>query len=171
MDAVMEMDFDQPLLTLKTLRDWQSRQAQLVESIRAQQEEVAALTRKIDAAKNLLETLSVDEGEEARDAKESPSLTFAPDTSPADESISHAVLAAVGAMKAAPKAAAIKKWIMMHNPAVGTKLDASPAYLYTALMRHVRAGRLVKRSKVYRLPNRSPKGETRGMAPPVPVNP
>lgn len=170
MDAVMEMDFDQPLLTLKTLRDWQSRQAQLVESIRAQQDEVATLTRKIDAAKNLLETLSVGEGEETRAIGENPAVPAAPDSALADESMSHAVLAAVGAMKGAPKAAAIKKYIMMHNPAVGAKLDANPAYLYTALMRHVRAGRLVKRSKVYRLPNRSPKGETGGMAPPAPVN-
>lgn len=74
----------------------------------------------------------------------------------------HAVLVAVGAMKGTPKAAAIRRWISINNPEVAAKLEASPAYLYTTLMRHVRGRRLAKRGKGYRLPISSPKGETGG---------
>ena len=61
----------------------------------------------------------------------------------------------------------IRYWIAKNNPAVDAKLNASPAYFYTVLVRHTRAGRLAKRSRGYRLPQNSPKGETGGMAPPA----
>lgn len=163
-DAVMYMDHDQPLLTVGTVRAWEARLAELGDSIRAQQEEVATLTRKIEAAKVLMEALHMSDAESAFDPSE---LRAQDDTAAPEESISHAVLAAVSAMKGAPKAAAIRAWINTHNPAVGAKLEESPAYLYTTLMRHVRGGRLAKRGKGYRLPQSSPKGETGGVAPPV----
>jgi len=160
---VLFMNYDQPLLTVGIVRDWEARLAELIDSIRAQQEEVIALNRKIDAAKVLMEALPPSAAE---------AIIAMPDEKPAEveiaeASISQAVLAAVGAMKGAPKAAAIRKWISIHNPAVAAKLEASPAYLYTSLMRHVRGGRLAKRSKGYRLHNSSPKGEAGGVTPPA----
>jgi len=157
------MNYDQPLLTVGIVRDWEARLVELIDSIRVQQEEVIALNRKIDAAKVLMEALPPSAAE---------SIVAMTDEKPAEieiaeASISQAVLAAVGAMKGAPRAGAIRKWISTHNPAAGAKLEASPGYLYTTLMRHVRGGRLAKRSKGYRLPNSSPKGETGGVAPPA----
>lgn len=155
------MDNNTPLLTLAQVHDWESRVIEIDESIRAQTEERAILFRKIEAAKVFMEFLPPNDDVIIDEEKIGPS-PGAPAVEGAEESISGAVLAAMSSMKGAPKAATIRRWIKENNAEVGARLDASPAYLYTALMRHVRAGRLAKRGKGYRLPAVSPKGETGG---------
>jgi hypothetical protein len=167
----MYMSSNTPLLTLSQVREWELRKAEIQASIAAQTEEMATLSRKIDAARALMEALSVGEGwsDLPPTLGDGPSQEEAEPQAAPDESISNIVLTAVGAVKAPAKAPAVKNWIVAHHPAVGAKLEANPAYLYTTLTRHVRAGRLTKRGKGYRVVQSSPKGETGGVAPPVPL--
>ena len=146
------MDRDKPLLPLAEIDAWESRVVEIDELIRAQTAERAGLVRKIDAAKVFTETLPAEEKSLATNGVELACEPKAPEMEAVDESLAHEVLAAVGAMKGAPKPALIRRWINQNNPAAGDRLNAHPQYLYTALMRHVRAGRLAKRGNGYRLP-------------------
>jgi hypothetical protein len=171
----MYMHADKPLLTFAQMRDWQARADRLAEDIRVKTAELVALTRTVDAAKAYIASLPNDE----QISFENGDADAAPDMPPdkhddhdatpgaAEESISGCILAAVAAIGGAPKPTVIRRWIAKNSPAADLKLTAQPAYIYTVLMRHVRAGRLAKRGKGYRLPTSSPKGEAGGVAPPA----
>ena len=163
------MDQNKPLLTLAHVRGWEVRVTELAALIRAHTEEMNSLARKIEAAKVFMDPMASGE-DGAEDETVLASSANTPAMEIAEESISQGVLAAVGAMSGSPKPSLIRKWIATHNPEVAVKLDASPAYLYTTLMRHVRAGRLAKRGKGYRLPPVSPKGGTGGIVTPSGLN-
>ena len=162
------MDQNKPLLTLAQVHGWEFRVAELAGLIHAYTEEMNALARKIEAAKVFMDPIQVDDG--AEDEAVLASSANTPAMEIAEESISQGVLAAVGAMSGSPKPSVIRKWIATHNPEVAAKLDASPAYLYTTLMLHVRAGRLAKRGKGYRLPTSSPQKGTGGIVTPSGLN-
>jgi hypothetical protein len=158
------MDDNKPLLTLAQLQSWQARRVEIASVMGALAQEDGVLARKIEAAKIFVDDAM--ENDAVFDEELLSSSPDAPTMEVAEANVSRAVLAAVGAMKGTPKAAAIRRWITVNNPEVATKLDASPAYLYTTLMRHVRGKRLAKRGKGYRLPIGSPKGETGGVVTP-----
>jgi hypothetical protein len=162
------MDQNKPLLTLAQVNEWEARCVVLADSIRVQTEEMNNLARKIERAKAYMELLAAEDEADAEETKLASSVEV-PLMEAAEESISGAVLAAVGAMPGSPKPSVIRKWIGTHNPEVAAKLDASPAYLYTTLMRHVRAGRLAKRGKGYRLPTSPLKKGTGGDSTPSDV--
>jgi hypothetical protein len=170
----MYMQSDKPLLTLAQMQGWQAQADRLAEEIRGKTAELASLTRRIETAKAFVASLPDDEQVSFEATNTSISAPSGDDgcaeiADTQEDSISGGILAAVAALGGAPKPAVIRRWIAKNNVAVDTKLVARPGYLYTALMRHVRAtpARLVKRGKGYRLPASSPKGEAGGVAPPA----
>jgi hypothetical protein len=50
----MAYDFDKPLLTLAQIKTWQERKLQLEREVRARQEEMAGINRKLEAAKEFV---------------------------------------------------------------------------------------------------------------------
>jgi hypothetical protein len=148
---VTYMTNDTPLLTLSQVRDWEARRAELRSLLARNTEELELLTLKIDAAKNLIDLLPVDMARSLTEELTESAENSTPN-SKGDNSVSHVVLSAVIAQKGSAKANVIREWISEHHPSVSEKLVANPAYLYTSLMRHVKAGRLAKRGKSYRVP-------------------
>jgi hypothetical protein len=163
----MHADSDKPLLTFAHLREWQATAAALEQTIEMSQVELAALRRRIDAALALVETLPATE-REAAVSQELPSPDAPPLSSDEKEgeAVSPAVLAAVTALKGAPRPRVIRQWIAKNNPQIDAKLRDHPQYFYTVLARHVQGGRLAKRGNGYRLPLSSRKGNPGGSRPP-----
>jgi hypothetical protein len=160
-----------PLLTVAQIQVWAARRIEIANTLATLEAEDAVLQRKLEAAKVFVdEAMKNDMANQPHDEDGLAADPNAPSMEAAEESISHGVLAAVAAMKGAPKAVAIRKWIVTNNPDVAKKLEAHPGYLYTTLMRHVRGRRLAKRGKGYRLPINSPKGETGRAATPPGLN-
>jgi hypothetical protein len=162
------MDRDKPLLTLAQMDSWVSRVTQLDELISAQTEERAALVRKIEAARAYAELLGLDQDDSMDEADDIGDPTESVPES--EESAAREILAAVGSLKGTPRGTVIRRWIKENNAALDARLTAHPQYLYTALARHVRRGRLVKRGKGYRLPGVSPKRGTGGPVTPSGLN-
>jgi hypothetical protein len=50
----MAFDFNKPLLTLAQIKEWQERKLHLEREIRARQEEMAGINRKLEAAKEFV---------------------------------------------------------------------------------------------------------------------
>ena len=157
------MDRDKPLATLAKMDEWEARVAEIDASIHAQTEERALLIRKIDAAKVLAEDLPLQKVEAEIELPASAEKEI---EEVGEDSAAHEILLAVSAMGGAPKPALIRRWIRKHNPALSARLDAHPQYLYTALMRHVRRGRLAKRGNGYRVPPSSLKKGAGGVVTP-----
>lgn len=152
------MNNDRPILTLAPLvREWLARISQIDADLRGMTEERDTLIRKVEAAKVLMGGIPEEEGLSVESALEEPQKA-AQDGH--DDSWPSAVLSAVADLGGCPKPALIRRWITKNNPIMAAKLEASPAYFYTVLMRLVRGGRLAKRGKGYRLPTSSPRGET-----------
>lgn len=159
------MDRDKSFHPLTQIDAWESRVAEIDESIRVQTDERVTLIRWIEAAKVIAEFLAPDISRFEHDKSASASVA-APQVANEEDSAAHEILIAVGAMKAPQKPVAIRQWINKNNPALAARLTVHPQYLYTVLTRHVRAGRLTKRGNRYRLPPSSPKKGAGGVVTP-----
>jgi hypothetical protein len=154
------MFHDRPILTLTQVRQWERRLTEIEALTTKLSEEATDLTRKLEAARVLMG--DVTDGE----TKASPAGN-GEGVSP-DGGVPASVLRAVEALNGtAPKPADLKNWIKVNIPSAYEKLQRSPTYLYTALLRHVQMGRLVKEGDGYGLPTSSAQAETGGVAPPA----
>ncbi len=160
----MHVRDDRPVLTYSQLREWQRRIAEIAVQAAALQAESLMLGHKLDAAKVIIggDLPLDDEAELATQASVPEEL----DKDETGDPFPEVVLKAVAALGGAPKPSDIKQWITKYGTGAAPH-KATQAYFYTVLMRHARAGRLIKEGDRYRLPTSSPEGETGGWAPPA----
>jgi hypothetical protein len=160
---------DRPLLTLGHVRAWEARRQEIVDAMRALQEEDAKLARKLEAAQVFMIDLPPDNvvgdvapvghqsvDDEDGDARE---RGLFPDE----------VLHAVSMIGGAPPPKTIRSWLRQNGTTPFVRDRADKQYFYTTLMRHAENGRLIKVGEGYSLPASSPQGETEGVAPSVPA--
>jgi hypothetical protein len=160
---------DEPILTRTQVRAWQDRLDEISAYLMALHDEAAVLTRKLDAAKVLMEDMPPSHigilknlDANADDEESSDSQTRR------EDQLSNVVIRAVTAIPGSPKPSEIKNWILCHSNSPQETLEkAKQPYFYTVLMRHTQKGRLFKDGDGYRLPPSSPEGENRGVTPPA----
>ena len=162
----MTVLYDKPILTMAQVREWQARSAEIAVAMRAMNEEMAGLARKLEAAKILIGELPEMEIAVSTELPPAERGETEPDQTHA-ESLSDAALDAVAALGNVPRPDAIKKWIVESRPAHRERLASSPNYFYTVLIRHVQKGRLIREGNGYRLPTSSPQGEAGAVAAPA----
>src|SRR5205814_5269323 len=133
------------LLTMSQVRAWERRLEELEQAAAALVEERNDVLRRLQAARIFMPAATdIEEAGTAAPEPESPSR------SATEENLSEAALEAVRHLDGAPMPMQIRKCIQRLNPALGAKIEASPNYLYTVLLRHVRRGRLIKYGSGYK---------------------
>jgi hypothetical protein len=160
-------DYD-TLLTITQVRAWERRLAGIADDIKKLASEADDLSRKLHAARIFMPP-EIETAEPIAEAK--PSEPEPSSKNESEESLSEAVLDAVGQLGGAPKPMQIRRQIAKTNPALGAKLVTSPNYFYTVLVRHVQRRRLTRQGSGYTLPNDSPNGETGAVAAPASSQP
>jgi len=149
---------DETVLTLSQVRTWQMRQQEIGDTIQALQEEAADISRKLDAVRVIMgalpgndvaRTLAVGE-QSPQTAPESGREEFFPES----------LIEAVRTLGGAPRPNEIRTWLCEHGATNAIKTQAGKPYFYAVLMRHARAGRLIRVGKGYSLPKSSAQAET-----------
>jgi hypothetical protein len=140
---------------VQQLRQWQARSAQIETAMSKLRDEAADIARKLEAAKVLMGGAAEEEVQTSDGVAQE------------EEGVPITVLRAVGTIGGAPKPAQIRDWIKANVPSAAEKLQRTPTYLYTALLRHSQQGRLIKDGEGYRLPTSSARAGTGGVAPPA----
>ncbi len=157
---------DAPILTRTQVRAWQDRLDEISAYLMALHDEAAVLTRKLDAAKVLLEEIPVSHigilKNLKSDADEDPNESL----TRREDQLSNVVIRAVTALPGSAKPSEIKQWIFDHlaGPQDTIEKAKQPSF-YTVLMRHAQKGRLIKEGDGYRLPTSSAQAEAGGVAP------
>jgi hypothetical protein len=145
------MFHDRPILTLAQVRQWEERSTEIETQMVRLRDEAADLARKLEAARVLMGGVQEEEAKASRPDETSSS---------GGDGVPTSVLRAVTALEGSPRPAEIRGWIKANIPTAYEKLQRSPTYLYTALLRHAQQGRLVKEGDGYRLPASSARAET-----------
>ena len=161
----MQNGGEKSLQKLEQVRQWEARKTELEKEARDVQDELARVSRMLEAAQVFMQLQG-----ESVPAAAGQSVMFDDGGSP-QYSLAGAILLALGSSAAGElmNPAGIKAKIQAFGFDLA-RLNANPGYLYTTLGRLVKRGQILKTANgKYRLApqQNSPKGETGAVAAPV----